>query len=66
MKVGDRVMFANIALAETNGIGQDAVGTIVNIHKHPVIPDRLDVKFPGAATLLSFSEGDFVEVNSVG
>ena len=65
MKIGDRVMFARVALADTLGIDQDAVGVVVQVHEHPVIPDHLDIQFPDRDMLRSQREDDFVEVNAL-
>lgn len=65
MQVGDRVMFVSVVLARSLGLAADAVGVIMKVHEHPVIPDRLDVAFPGVDTLVGRTERDFVEVNAL-
>ena len=65
MKVGDRVMFARVVLADMLGVDHDAVGVVVQVHEHPVIPDYLDIQFPNRDMLRSQREDDFVEVNSL-
>lgn len=52
-------------LAGSLDIPTDAVGVVTRAHEHRVIPDRIDVTFPGRGTLIGHSEGDFVEINSL-